>query len=243
MNILLSLVLTILCISGCGVNQIRPTMESAVENPLEEQMTVETVGDIQQVVLGPGDVLSVTFVETTGLNSRVTVAPDNTIMLPLVGSIQAGGKTLNVLRDELIERYSERLKYPDLIVALETNEKSGVYVTGAVINPGYVPLQGSISVWDAISLAGGFDPDVAQKEKVKVIRLNNEKTEYYQLNFEKFFSGSDNEIMFIEPYDMIYVPEMRIVTVNRWITQYVNNMVPQFIWSLIPFMIFGKYFQ
>ena len=48
-----------------------------------------------------------------------------------------------------------------------------VYVTGGVMRPGTVPLRGALSVFTAISMAGGFNPE-ANKKNVQIIRQDNE---------------------------------------------------------------------
>ncbi len=46
-----------------------------------------------------------------------------------------------------------------------------VFVTGGVIRPGAVPLRGTMTIFSAISMAGGFGPE-ASKKNVQLIRKN-----------------------------------------------------------------------
>ena len=57
-----------------------------------------------QYIIGPGDVLKIVVLRNPELNAEVPVRPDGKISLPLVGDIEAAGKTTAELHD-LVELF------------------------------------------------------------------------------------------------------------------------------------------
>jgi hypothetical protein len=57
--------------------------------------------------------------------------------------------------------------------------------------------------------AGGFDYSKANTEKVTVIRkgASSANYSYYTLNLKLVLSGKDNQAFFLQPGDMVHVPE------------------------------------
>lgn len=66
----------------------------------------------------PGDKLRVDFLDTTQASSDVLVQPDGRISLPLIGAVEAAGKTAGALTRELEERYATTQTKPQLTVNL-----------------------------------------------------------------------------------------------------------------------------
>ena len=126
---------------------------------------------------------------------------------------------------------------------LDTPDRSGVFVGGAVGAPGKVPLNGGLTVWDAIIMAGGFERETANERAVMVLRISGGVYERYRLDFATVLSGAEEQPFMLGPGDMVIVPEKRIVGVNLWIDRYINNMIPRFIWTLIPLWILDQYIQ
>lgn len=64
-----------------------------------------------------GDTVQVTSTTDSTLNQpSVQILPDGTIALPLIGTVRAAGKTVNNLRRELDDRYTEFVKDPEMVV-------------------------------------------------------------------------------------------------------------------------------
>lgn len=76
-------------------------------------------------------------------------------------------------------------------------------------------------------MAAGFDEQKASKASVVVIRFKDGKRYGCGLDLEKAMKGEEGQPFYLEPYDIVYVPETKIVKVNRWIDQYINKIVPQ----------------
>src|SRR4029450_6182790 len=68
--------------------------------------------DTKDFIVGPEDVLEVQVWDNKDLNQSVFVRPDGKTSLPLIGEIQAGGRTVQQLQDELVKHYSREVKVP-----------------------------------------------------------------------------------------------------------------------------------
>jgi protein involved in polysaccharide export with SLBB domain len=82
-----------------------------------------------------------------------------------------------------------------------------VYVTGCVLAPGRVLSDQPITALEAVMQAGGFDYSRANLRKVHVIRRENDTSQSYVLNLKGVLKGDDKNDFFLQPNDIIYVPE------------------------------------
>lgn len=119
--------------------------------------------------LGPEDVLKVTVWKSLDLSGEVTIRPDGTITMPLIGDVPAAGFTANVLAKRISERLTEYVSSPVVTVQVKEVNSYFIYVLGEVVRPGKYPLKSYANVMQGISLAGGFAP-FAGKNKIKVLR-------------------------------------------------------------------------
>ncbi len=74
--------------------------------------------------IAPGQLLTVKFVKLPNLNETQAVRPDGTISLPYLGVVQAAGKTVAKLTEELIAAYKKHLSSPELYVLLSFARKN-----------------------------------------------------------------------------------------------------------------------
>ncbi len=119
--------------------------------------------------LGPEDVLKVTVWKSPDLSGEVTIRPDGTITLPLIGDVPAAGLTANALAKRISERLTEYVSSPIVTVQVKEVNSYFIYVMGEVLKPGKYPLKSYVNVMQGIALGGGFAP-FANKDKIKVLR-------------------------------------------------------------------------
>src|ERR1700704_6064382 len=103
----------------------------------------------RHVILASGDVVKLTFSSAPELNQSQKVRADGKLSLPLVGEVDAGGKTVGQLQGELIQLYKPQLKTPEVTVSLETSVTT-VVVSGAVSKPGRIVFERPTTVFQAI---------------------------------------------------------------------------------------------
>lgn len=110
--------------------------------------------------LAPGDKVRVTVWGQPDLTTEAELDAGGQIAMPLLGAVQAGGRTAGALRDAIAERLDARyLVNPK--VAVEVARYRPVFVLGSVERPGSYNYQPALDVRRAVALAGGYSADTA----------------------------------------------------------------------------------
>ncbi|MGJ0507137.1 MAG: polysaccharide biosynthesis/export family protein [Methylocystis sp.] len=126
--------------------------------------------------IGPLDVLEISVFKVPELTQSVQVADNGLINLPLVGDIQASGKTPSTLETELRGKLNGTyIKNPSVRVFVKEFNSARITLDGEVKSPGVYALRGSPTLLAAISLAGGRDKDTASSEVI-IFRANPDGT-------------------------------------------------------------------
>lgn len=121
-------------------------------------------------MLGPEDVLDIVVWKNADLSQNgVVVRPDGKISMPLIGEVQASGRTANQLASQIASRLKEYKDNPVVTVSVKEVNSYYVYVLGEVSKPGKFQLKSHATVLQAVAIAGGFTI-YASKNKMKVIR-------------------------------------------------------------------------
>lgn len=161
----------------------------------------------ESLTLREGDVIKVSIPGTTGLDTVQTIRRDGRIALPLVGEVQAAGKTPLELQNELIGLYAPQVVSKEVTVAV-VSSTFPAFVTGAVLRPGKIASDHALTVLEAIMEAGGYDSAKADLKAVKVVRqLPNGRTESYTVNVKSMLDGTQTDPFYLRPSDMVIVPE------------------------------------
>jgi polysaccharide export outer membrane protein len=135
--------------------------------------------------IGPQDVLDINVFQVADLTKTVQVDTGGKILLPLVGQVTAAGRTPSQLSDDLKVALSKTyMRDPQVVVSVKEASSQKVTVDGAVIQPGIYALTGPTTLIQAVALARGIDPKLANPKKVAVIRTVNSKrmTGFYNLS-------------------------------------------------------------
>ena len=160
--------------------------------------------------LSPSDLLRVEVFQEPDLFREVRIAQDGSILLPLVGKIYIGGKSIFDAERLITELYNrDYLVNPQINVTIVDYALRRVNVIGQVNNPGIVvfPPEEEMVLLEAISLAGGFNR-LADKRKVTLTRtLLNGKTETFTIDTGKLIAGDDAMRWDLQKDDVIFIPE------------------------------------
>jgi polysaccharide biosynthesis/export protein len=196
--------------------------------PLEEmQVNLELDRNTPPAVtLAPGDEIDIKFFYAPELNETQFVRPDGVVTLQLIGDVAVQGKTPAELREELRKLFVPHLRNPEVAVIVRSLIDRRVYVGGEVRSPGMIEMPGSLTTLGAIMHAGGFDLATAEVSNVIVIRHKNGKRYGCALNFDTALEGEIGNPFYLEPYDIVYVPETTIASVVRWIDSHINSVIP-----------------
>jgi polysaccharide export outer membrane protein len=135
----------------------------------------------------------------------VQIRPDGKITLPLVGDLQADGKTPIQLRDVIATQLKTYMTNPVVTVIVVETKPPVAYVTGEVNHPGAVQLQdGQITVLQAIALSGGLK-DFANAKGIKIIRKAGKPGNVTNFNYKEAIRGSAP--VYLHADDTVIVPD------------------------------------
>jgi len=216
---------------ACAPNTVvKPT-------PIAEFENAARMAPQRDYLIGVGDVLDIKFTYNPELNElNVPVRPDGKISLQLAPDIQAVGLTSNQLRTALVEKYAPEINKPEIAVIVRTFERNKIFVDGEVLFPGVVEIKGPVTLMHALALARGWR-ESARLSNIIVIRKGVEgKTMSTNVDLRKVLDGSDlsQDIQLI-PYDIVYVPKSNIANVNKFVSEYINQLIPSRVPSFSQF--------
>ncbi len=153
--------------------------------------------------LHSGDVVMISFPGTRGLDTTQQIRRDGKINLDIIGEVKAADKTPAELEKELIQAFSSQLVSKEVKVTI-VSSSFVVFVTGAVVHPGKILPDHTLSALEAIMEAGGFNSSKADSKGVVVIRHDGSR---YVINLQAVLDGKSKEPFYLKSYDIVYVPE------------------------------------
>lgn len=118
------------------------------------------------------DQISVTLFGEPDLSlTKIRIAANGTISMPLIGQVQVNGLTAAELEVKLTKLFAEGyLKNP--VVTVSIVEYRLFYINGEVHKPGGYSYRDGLTVQSAVALAGGFT-ERASKSKINIAHEEN----------------------------------------------------------------------
>ncbi|AGW14676.1 putative polysaccharide export protein [Megalodesulfovibrio gigas DSM 1382 = ATCC 19364] len=176
--------------------------------------------------LAYGDKLSVHVWRHDDLTLEPQVDETGGFDFPLIGKVQASGKTIGQLRDEMRSRLAVYLVNPQLMVELMQSAFRTAYVYGEVTAEGPVVLNHDVTLWEAISRCGGFTRD-ASEGNVLIIRGAQGRGEMQLLVADMKLANVEKDKPFnfsgyLAPGDLVFVPPTTLANVERFMTRLRN---------------------
>jgi len=155
--------------------------------------------------VGAGDKLRIEVYKDPQISQSVQVRPDGKITLPLIGDMEATGKTPLELRDEIATSLKEYITNPTVTVIVVEAIASQVFVMGEVTRPGPMQLHGPTTILQALAMAGGFK-EFANTKDVRVLRpAASGKMETIHFNYKTVLTG-ETKPFYLRPGDTVVVP-------------------------------------
>jgi polysaccharide export outer membrane protein len=170
--------------------------------------------------LSTGDVLEVYVWQQPELSRDVIVRPDGRLSFPLVGDVEAAGRSLTDLDAVITDRLKTYLRFPDVSLSIRRFGGTKTIVLGEVASPGvYVPA-GEGRVLEVLAMAGGFTDD-AVEDSVMLIRGGLASPQVAKLNLDRALTrGVLEENVLLQPNDILYVPKTRIASTLTFMEQF-----------------------
>jgi len=174
----------------------------------------------------PGDTLDITVLEDPSLNRQALVLPDGRISLPMAGTVQAAGRTVEQIQGAITSGIAGNFAaQPNVFVGLTSLAEPApvvtgpvvvptidVYVLGEVNSPGLAEMQPGINILQALAMAGGPSRFAATK-RIQLRRTDpgTGKTYTSLFNYDAVMKGAELRNLFpLQSGDVILVPERRL---------------------------------
>lgn len=176
---------------------------------MPSEATAQAEANSEAAKIIEGDVLSIAFPAAADLNTSQKVRRDGRISLPLVGEVVVSGLTPTELETALLALYDDQLVTKEVTVTV-TASTYAFYVNGAVLRPGKQLSDRRLTPLEAIMEAGGPSP-TANLKKVTVNRQVGEERVIHKLNLKDALAGKKKNVFYIEPSDIIDVPQKFVI--------------------------------
>lgn len=169
-----------------------------------------------------GDVVSVRFFFNPELNDEMQIRPDGNISLQLIGEVSLAGRTVTDVVQELERRYAREIKTPRVTVQVRGYGGQKAFVTGEVLRPGEVSLLGGLDLVSAVAEAGGVKQSGKSNSWILVRKGPDGKLFYRKILLNTSAQVSEA----LQPFDLIIVPPRPIVRVDRFVDEYIRQVLP-----------------
>lgn len=155
--------------------------------------------------LVPGDKLRIEVYKDPQLSQSLQIRPDGRITMPFLGDIEAAGRSSIELRDSLTTALKEYMTNPVVTVIVVETQAPTAFVMGEVNHPGAVPIQGTLTVLQALALAGGLK-DFADAKNIRVLRTGVAGMQTIGFNYKDALRGVGQPV-YLRPGDTVVVPD------------------------------------
>jgi polysaccharide export outer membrane protein len=175
---------------------------AAKDSEKQESKAPAKSGD--EFVIGADDILAINVWREPEMSRVVPVRPDGKISLPLLGEFEAAGSTAKQLEARILKALSEIVQNPQVTVIVQEIRSRKFSISGEVNKPGAYPITGTLTVIDAVAMAGGLR-DFANPKKMYILRpKEGGAVTRINVNYKDALEGKD--LIPLLPGDKIIVP-------------------------------------
>jgi len=158
-------------------------------------------------IIGNDDLLAINVWKEPDISRSIPVRSDGRISLPLVGELQATGRTPLQLEGDIASKLRSYIATPEVTVMVQEIRSQKFNILGQVAKPGSYPLEVATTVLDAIAAAGGFR-DFANQKGIYILRQTPSGGQSrIAFNYKSVIKGKNpQQNIKLEPRDTIVVP-------------------------------------
>jgi polysaccharide export outer membrane protein len=182
----------------------------AADEPAKPEASKTEVNLNADYILQPRDLLHFQVFQEEELTREIRISQENSINLPLIGSIDTKGISLRQLEERVRSLYEkDYLVNPQITLVIKEYAKRTVDIQGQVGQPGAVefPQERGMDLYGAITRASGFTR-LADKTRVLLTRrFPDGHTETFKINVTEIIEGKAKERWPLQLEDTIFVPE------------------------------------
>ncbi|QXQ08297.1 polysaccharide export protein [Sphingosinicellaceae bacterium] len=166
--------------------------------------TAATTTTDRAYVLGADDTISVTVYGQSDAGVQTRIKPDGTIVMPLIGNVQAAGQTVVSLADLITKKLvaGNYFKSPVVNVEVGAFASKTVNVAGKVGQPGVYPLDRTYHALEVLLKAGWV-----KDQGANYVFLRRADNKEIRLETEALVRGAADQDPILLPGDTLYVPD------------------------------------
>lgn len=181
--------------------------------------------------LQPGDDIEIRVLYNADLWTTTKVLPDGTVSAPIRGQIQAAGKTLAQLEQEIALGLSDYLVDPKVTIIPRKLAGNYVFVLGEVKNPGAYEIAGTMTVTQALARAGGTTDKGKLNSVLVVRRTAPDAVTGMRVNVSTLLGNQANaRDRIVRAYDIVYVPTTLIGRIDTFLEQFFTRTAAPWVW-------------
>lgn len=206
MNLKLKKYLHYVCFFWIGI-LILPQVSFCQSVEAKDQKITSLSSATKGYIIGSGDVLDIiTWKEADFSREELFVRIDGKITFPLLGDIQAVGRTPQELKEDIEKKLATYVGSPVVTVNVRVPGSQKFYVLGEVVRTGEYDLVKHLTIIQAFALAGGFT-EWASKDEIILFRIEDGKEKIIRVDYKSILKGEnfENNIL-IKANDTIIVP-------------------------------------
>jgi polysaccharide biosynthesis/export protein len=202
----LMIAMLVLASALTGFAQAPNKETTAAPAPAKSTAAAKSTADAAYLI-GTEDILAINVWHEAEMSRAVPVRPDGKISLPLAGEFQAAGLTPPQLEEAIRTKLQSLMQNPQVTVMVQEVRSQRFSIMGEVNRPGAYPLNGKMSVLEAIAAAGGLR-DFAKTKKMYILRRANDgSTARVKVDYKGLVEGKvDDPAMTLQPRDTVVVP-------------------------------------
>lgn len=180
----------------------------------------------EDIMFGPGDVLDLRVWRAPEMDTTLTIAPDGTVSLPLLGRLYVSGMTWTELVETLEGRLAEYYVNPQVSVNPVEVSSQKVLILGEVRSPAVLQVEGELSILEALVRTGGIHPD-ARTDNVLLVRGGLDEPQLVLVNVDAIYQRGDfTQMVMLQRGDIVVVPTRTITDVERFFRRIQGMLAP-----------------
>lgn len=191
------------------------------------QQSQSLLGDMDQreYLIGPYDLLEVTVFQVEELSRVVRVNARGGFSLPMVGYVEAAGRTASQVESAIVEKLLECcLQEPQVSIFIKEFVSQRVTVDGEVAKPGIYSLTGRTTLLQALAMAAGAG-QLAELSEVRIFRnLADGRKETLLFNIEAIRSGAQVDPV-IQGNDVVVVGRSGTLSVIKGVSDTLRGFI------------------
>jgi polysaccharide export outer membrane protein len=166
---------------------------------------------VEPFVLGTGDKLDIEMQGNPATRNTVTIGMDGKIYYMLLPGVDVAGLTLTEARGRLEQELGKFYRQPQISLSLKEVASKHVWVVGRVNRPGSFPLNGTMTLIEAIATAGGTQesPSLITTQDMADLRHSfvMRKGKMLPVDFVRLIKEGDmSQNIYLKPDDLVFLP-------------------------------------